>query len=96
MTFEEAIPIVQREHIEAAIAQIDREGFVPKRRNGRKFSLQVPDSPRFYPPKYVLHLAIKYATGELVRDYSGGRPTNSVLEKHGFTIVPHPSDFPEA
>jgi hypothetical protein len=96
MTFAEAVPKVERQHIEAAIAQIDREGFVPRHRNGTRFSVQAENNPRFYPPKYVLHLAIKNATGELVFKYSGGHPTNSVLQRQGFTIVSHPSDIPEA
>jgi hypothetical protein len=96
MTFAEAVPKVEREHIEAAIAQIDRDGFVPKHRNGTKFSLQIENNPRYYPPKYVLFLAIKNATGEAVTKYSGGRPTNSVFQAHGFTILPHPSDIPES
>lgn len=37
-----------------------------------------------YPPKKVVSLA----TGLDVNSFYGGRPTNSLLEKHGFTILP--------
>jgi len=96
MTFAEAVPKVTTEHIKAAIERIDVVGFVPRHRNSTKFSLQAVGNPRFYPPKYVLFLAIENATGEHIRRYSGGRATNSVLEKHGFTILLHQSDIPEA
>ncbi len=75
-----------RAHVEAALAQIDREG-VPPRRESAKFQLVV--AGRRYPPKYVISLAVGAATGrELApHEFSGGDETNDALRSLGFTIV---------
>jgi hypothetical protein len=75
-----------RAHVEAALAQIDREG-VPPRRESTKFQLVV--ARRRYPPKYVISLAVGAATGrELApHEFSGGDETNDALRSLGFTIV---------
>ena len=49
---------------------------------------------QIYPPKYVVALANKLATGKLLRKFSGGAETNEFLQSHGFTIVPRPHKNP--
>lgn len=79
------IPAVTRENVLAAIAEIDREG-VPPRSVPTKFELRV--GRKSYPPKYVLSIACKYATGEALslKVFSGGEETNGRLRKLGFVI----------
>ena len=76
---------VTTQHILQALNEIDRIG-VPKRRQSTKFNLY--HDGKSYPPKYVLSLATKYATGKELeaRDFSGGDETNNFLSSHGFTI----------
>ncbi len=80
------IPSMNSSHVEAAIAQIEREG-VPPKRESTKFHLLVDG--RSYPPKYVVSLAASFATGRELRpdEFSGGVETNRVLQSMGFTVV---------
>ena len=80
------IPVFSRAHVKAAVKEIDRDS-VPKRRKSTKFCLQV--GTRHYPPKFVLALAVRNATGKslLPTDHSGGAETNTRLEALGYTIV---------
>ncbi len=41
------------------------------------------------PPKYVIARANIYANGEELREFSGGRETNSFLEKLDLKILYH-------
>jgi hypothetical protein len=78
---------ISREHVLAAIAEIDRDG-VRNRRKEAKYRLLHQGKP--YPPKYVVSLAAKYAIGqELPWDsFYGGAETNGFLEGLGFKIEP--------
>ncbi|MFD1674289.1 hypothetical protein [Alicyclobacillus fodiniaquatilis] len=77
---------IKQSHILMALSEIDRQGIHNKRRQRSKYHL-VHDS-RYYPPKYVLSLANKYANGmELPpSDFGGGSETNEFLASLGFSI----------
>ena len=77
---------IRKEHVIKAIEEIKRSG-VPEGRRSRKFLLEFEGE--FYPPKYVISLANKYANGvELDPSaFSGGRETNDFLRALGFRIV---------
>ena len=64
-------PEMSKADVDAAVKEINLDG-VPKRRRSTKFCLQV--GARHYPPKYVLALAVRNATGKtlLPADHSGG------------------------
>jgi hypothetical protein len=95
----EVIARIRRIHIERAIRQIKAQNWVPERRNSRKYSLRYKG--RDYPPKYLIMLAGKYATGKTLTpdDHSGGmQDSNKVLLSIGFKeydIVNRPSRWPE-
>lgn len=76
---------VKREHVISALAEIDRDG-VPKRRESTKYDLHYNELT--YPPKYVLSIATKYATGRELpaSQFSGGDETNDFLHSLGFEI----------
>lgn len=76
---------ITKENVLQALADI-RSGHVPVERESTKFDL-VHDG-RTYPPKYVLTIASKYATGsELMPSlFSGGKESNSFLTELGFEI----------
>lgn len=71
-------------HVESAAAEIDREGW-PAARSSVHYDL-VLDGKR-YPPKYVISLAARYATGEELspQDFDAGEAT-AFLTRLGFTI----------
>jgi hypothetical protein len=83
---------ITRETILMAIREIDRDG-VPNARRGRRFEL-VFDGKR-YPPKYVVSIAHRFATGrELGPDeHSGGSQTNELLRAFGFEVVARSRDL---
>jgi hypothetical protein len=74
------------EHVRAAIAEIDRTG-VPQLRQSKNYFLVYQG--RSYPPKYVMSLAAKYATGRALDplEFSGGSETNEFLQNLGFQIT---------
>ena len=76
---------VDRQNVLQALTFIDKNG-VPKRRNSTKFTLHQDN--KVYPPKYVLSIATKIATGKELEpeEFSGGDETNSFLMSLGFTI----------
>jgi 5-methylcytosine-specific restriction protein A len=82
---------ISREHILSALDQIRQSGY-PARREATGFDLLFDGHT--YPPKYVVALANKFATGKLLRKFSGGEETNGFLQSHGFTIVPRPHKNP--
>jgi hypothetical protein len=80
------IPInITREHIIQAINEIRKNG-VPKGRESRKYDLEYEHS--YYPPKYAVALANKYANGEILsfQLFNGGYEANSFLQARGFSI----------
>ncbi len=77
---------ITKEHIIKALKEIDQNG-VPSRRNSKDYLLLYKET--FYPPKYVISLANKYANGkELKSDiFNGGKETNNFLNNLNFKIV---------
>jgi hypothetical protein len=76
---------VDRQNVLDALIFIDKNG-VPKKRNSTKFTLHQDN--KIYPPKYILSIATKIATGKELepKEFSGGQETNSFLMSLGFTI----------
>lgn len=78
---------IEREHILQAIQEIDREGVRPGR-NSSTYDLIFNDKP--YPPKLVVSLANRYATGEELdhNKFAGGQGTTAfnLLHNEGFVI----------
>jgi len=77
---------INRVHILRALGEIDENG-VPLGRESTKFQLFY--NKKYYPPKYVMSLANKYANGVELdsSQFSGGLETNSFLGKLGFEII---------
>ena len=92
----ETLGAIKKCHIEETLRYVD-EHCVPKRRNSTKYSLR--HEGRLYPPKYLIAVAGKLATGRelTTEDHSGGEgDSNKKLRQLGFTdIVRQPSDRPE-
>lgn len=83
---------ITRQHILAVMREIDRNG-VPAGREGKRFQLLYKG--KRYPPKYVISLASKYATGQKLSpsEFSGGQESNGFLAALGFNVVAdRPSD----
>jgi hypothetical protein len=76
---------VDRQSVLDALAFIDKNG-VPKNRNSTKYNLHQDN--KVYPPKYVLSIATKIATGKELEpnEFNGGDETNSFLLSLGFII----------
>jgi hypothetical protein len=95
----EVIERITHSDIKWAIGQINAQNWVPRRRNSTKYSFRYKG--RDYPPKYLIVLAGKRATGEILTpdDHGGGEhDSNRVLRKLGVKggqIVKRPSRWPE-
>ena len=81
--------IIARDHILKAIHEIDELG-VPDRRKSTNYCLI--HEQRHYPPKYVISIAAKYATGEELwhHNFQGGEGygrANEFLRSRGFEVV---------
>lgn len=76
---------VNRQHVIEALEYIDKYG-VPKNRMATKFYLY--HNGNSYPPKYVLSLATKIATGKELEpfQFNGGKETNTFLSELKFII----------
>lgn len=76
---------VNKQDILEALTFIDKNG-VPPNRRATKYNLYHSD--KSYPPKYVLSIATKIATGRELEpsQFNGGDETNSFLTTLGFTI----------
>ncbi len=83
---------IKRDHVVSAISDI-RKGGVPRKREPTKFNLVYEG--RLYPPKFVLSVAARHATGQepLPTDFSGGDEANSFLTQLGFEIQPKREDW---
>jgi hypothetical protein len=77
---------ITREDILKAIEEIDQEGIPPKR-GATKYDIKHGNN--YYPPKYTISLANKYANGSILssNDFYGGEESNSFLRRRGFEIV---------
>jgi len=80
MHFKDAVRLVKAEHIKKALKEINKKGN-PKERRSRTWCLKIGN--RRYPPKYVLSLAVKYATGRAlpVVGHPGGESTHRPLRE---------------
>ncbi len=78
---------ITREHVLQALAEIDRDNY-PK--NARSSTYDLIHKDKRYPPKYVLSLAAKHATGEEFprQFFGGGRESRAfrLLQDLGFYI----------
>jgi 5-methylcytosine-specific restriction protein A len=83
---------VNRDHVVSAISEI-RKGGVPRKREPSKFNLVFEG--RLYPPKFVLAVAARHATGQVIlpTDFSGDDEANSFLTQLGFEIQPKREDW---
>jgi hypothetical protein len=77
---------IQRQHVLQAIADVDAHGF-PDYRQPTRYDLL--HAGRRYPPKYLVTLACRYATGAEIPaiQFNGGAETNEYLGRLGFEIV---------
>jgi hypothetical protein len=77
---------IRAEHVPAAIAEIERNGVPPSRRSKRYHLVY---RGRHYPPKYVVSLAARHATGRALpsQTFCGGPETNTRLWNLGFKIT---------
>jgi len=77
---------ISRNHLLEAAQIIDREG-IPKMRQSTRYNVLV--SGKKYPPKYLIAVASKLATGKMLssQNYSGGVESNSFLRARGFSIT---------
>lgn len=85
---------IKKEHILAAIKEIDEQGI----RSGRHSSTyDVIHEGKSYPPKLVISIANRFATGEELDSsiFSGGMdtPAFQLLKKEGFEIVSKRNDI---
>lgn len=80
---------IQKEHILSAIREIDNDG-VRKGRHSTTYDLIYNN--KLYPPKYVLSVAARYATGKELEpdDFVGGANTSAFhfLEGLNFQLIP--------
>lgn len=86
-SFETSTKGIERKHILEAIKEIDRDG-IPT--DARSTTYDLIHGAKRYPPKYVLSLAAKYATGAVYdRElFSGGEKSQAfaLLRAKGFAI----------
>jgi len=84
------IPVaIARDHILKAIREIDERG-VPDTRESTNYCLI--HEQRHYPPKYVISIAARYATGEELwyHNFQGGEGygrANEFLRSRGFEVA---------
>ena len=76
---------VGRNHVLEALAFINKNG-VPGNRRSTKYYLY--QDGKSYPPKYVLSIATKFASGKELEpsEFNGGDETNTFLISLGFII----------
>jgi 5-methylcytosine-specific restriction protein B len=86
---------IQKEHVLSAIQEIDKEGV---RAGRRSTTYDLIYEGKKYPPKLVLSIATRYATGKELEpsEFEGGLETDTFnrLESLGFTITPKSSSTP--
>jgi 5-methylcytosine-specific restriction protein A len=83
------IKAVSKERIDKALLEFDRKFRSKREWQGWENNLAryaVHEGGELYPAKKIVSLATGIAVGE----FSGGHPTNSYLEKRGFTVVELP------
>lgn len=77
---------ISRDHIMAALAQLAGAAIPPSRQS---VNYDLPFNGKLFPPKYVIGVAAKLATGkDLPLDsFKGGAATNAFLKKRGFEVL---------
>lgn len=77
---------IKKENIIKSIEEIEKFG-VPKSRRPKKYLLEF--NGKYYPPKYIISLANKYANGRELdfSRFSGGEEANRFLRNLGFNII---------
>jgi MoxR-like ATPase len=85
---------IKNEHIIKAIEEVEKSG-IPKDRSSDRYDLEY--NKRYYPPKYIISIANKYANGNDLdhSEFLGGSEANDFLESLGFNIVNKQIDFDE-
>ncbi|MGB2841706.1 MAG: hypothetical protein WBC40_04415 [Halobacteriota archaeon] len=85
---------ITRELVIKALEEIDANT-IPQGRKSTKFALVF--NGRWYPPKYVISLANKYANNRELKpsEFGGGQETNSFLKGLGFKIAESPLSEPD-
>jgi hypothetical protein len=86
MKFGDIVSTITADHVRQAMAEIEKHG-IPPNRKSTKWCVQ--DEGHRYPPKYVLAIAAKLAAGSQLPPsaHNGGKQTNRILEKLGFTVI---------
>jgi len=86
MTLKQVTDHITAAHVREAFAEIDKRG-VPSNRRSTKWCVKVGD--KRYPPKYVLSVAAKIATGNALppHAHNGGDDTNNILKRLGFEVA---------
>lgn len=76
---------ITRKQVLYAIEEAKRTG-IPEKRKSKKFLLKFENG--YFPPKFVISLANKYANGERLNpaEFSGGKESNDFLRALGFEI----------
>ena len=82
------IPLnITRENVLQALEEVDRDGVLA---SAQSTTYDLMHNEKYYPPKYVLSLANKYANGEILdrNSFEGGEdtPAFSILRDLGFEI----------
>lgn len=82
-----AVDEITEVEILQAIKYVDEHSWESKH-NSTKYDLVV-DGTKYYPPKYILAVAIHLLTGEKIntRQFNGGEPTNIHFERNRFEII---------
>ena len=83
---------ISRDHLLKAIGDIDnRNVAIPDNRQSTKYSIIFNE--KYYPPKFVICQANKYANGDFYNSelFNGGYESNEFLRKRDFTIVNTPT-----
>lgn len=79
---------IKKEHIEKAIQEIDKKGI---RKGLHSSTYDLKFNNKLYPPKLVISIANKFATGEELsyKIFNGGKdtPAFELLKKEGFEII---------
>lgn len=82
---------IKEEHILHAVDQLDKYGW-EARNNSTKFDLLYNENR--YPPKMIIRHACIASTGEEPGRFGGGKESNELLIRFGFTIVDKATGLP--